>query len=208
MEQAVRVAQVSKSGSTKKLVELGAGFERLQMVKDIARDKYFEMKKNPLILPRPDEIEIRLAYILGLKSHLDLPVAGGQEMRYRLYSQITDKDIRKAEETIKKRLDGGKCTDVKKLVKWAPLKEKLEDDYFGYVDDINDEYQRQLEALDSESEGYNEQLKVILTGMEMAVSAFYQEAVQKILRGTPLPTKTKKETMAAMMALMKSKNRG
>lgn len=203
MEQAVRIAQASKSGSTQKLVELGAGFERLQMVKDVARETYFDMAKNPLMIPVPDETEMELAYMLGLKERLDLPMVVGQEMRYRIFSRITDKHIRKVEEKVKKRLDGRKCIDIKGLAEWSPLRDKLEDDYFGYVYDINATYQNRIERLDSGLEGYDGRLKMLLTEKEMKVDAFFQDAVQKMLKGSPLPAKTKAEAVTAMVDLTK-----
>ncbi len=199
MEKAVMFAKINKTGDLNQLVELGAGYEKLEKVKAIAARRCRMMRIFYWLGlgPKPDEIEVQLAYMLGLADRLQLPIAKNQQMLFRKFSTVTDRDIEQAAAEIEKNQAAHPEQEINALLAWQPLYEKLEEQYFGYVDDIRGQYLEKRETIDTHASDYDEQVAEVEREMKAATDSFYREAVQKLREHNPLPPKTREEAQVA-----------
>ena len=140
---------------------------------------------------------MQLAYMLGLADRLKLPIAKNQQMLFREFSTVTDKDIEKAAVEIENDLATHPGQEINALLAWQPLYDKLEEQYFGYVDEIRGQYLEKREAIDAHASDYDEQVAEIEREMKAAIDSFYRKAVQKLRKHNPLPSRTREEAQAA-----------
>ena len=104
MDVATRVVKSLKEGGLTELVDLKKALYRKQLVEEMADVRYLDIVENGSRKKKPDQVEVRLAFLLGLQKELDLPIDGTLQMRYRGYSQVTDNDLKFALESVRESL--------------------------------------------------------------------------------------------------------
>ncbi|WP_062260957.1 leucine-rich repeat domain-containing protein [Endozoicomonas arenosclerae] len=166
MELATRIVKAEKKGGVLELVKLQRDIYVKKLVEELADTRFAEIEKEyeddlksgkSLTVEqrrKPDQIEVRLAYLLGLQEKLDLPIESGQQMKWGWYSRITDEDLDKAHENVAEKLSIRTDEQViDSLLEWKVFSEELEQDYFGYIQDIGDKY---VELMTDEYSNLNE----------------------------------------------------
>ncbi|VVP19786.1 hypothetical protein PS862_03793 [Pseudomonas fluorescens] len=99
---------ISAADLETRLVKLAKGAARLDQVGEIARAEYraqAEKHRNDAGYPKPDEVEVHLAFETGLAKRLDLPWQS-EAMLYRRTARVDQKMIDTAYETIIERESG------------------------------------------------------------------------------------------------------
>ena len=90
---------------------------------------------------KPDQIEIRLAYVLHLRDALKLPIRAGQTMLYMAYSQVTKEDLEivPCVKISSPLLEGEKGTDfyLRELLNRQDFRDMLREEYFGHFEDTS-----------------------------------------------------------------------
>ena len=196
MEQAVLLAGVRREDDPASLVKLGAGFWRLKLVEEIADQEYQRQTgfKRVAMGHERDQVEVVLAYKLGLRDQLNLPLAANQHMLDRRYSEVTDRMLQEAGRSIEQELAAHPEREYRYLANWEPLREKLADLYYGDVDDINETYQDKFAEL-GDLPLADPAVTELKRAWEEEVEGFYMRVIKNIKQGTPLPYHRKDDVL-------------
>ncbi|WP_051786446.1 leucine-rich repeat domain-containing protein [Endozoicomonas numazuensis] len=213
MELAAKIVRAEKKGGVSELVKLQRDLYVKKLVEQLADDRFADIEREykadiesgkPLTKEqrrKPDQIEVRLAYLLGLQAVLDLPIESGQQMKWGWYSRITKEDIAKACDDVTNKLAARTEQQViDDLLEWKVFVDKLDGDYFGYIQDIGDKY---VELLTDEYDNLNEHefnifSKLLAQQQELEKKEFLREAAVKVVKGEPLPTRTKEQYLSEL----------
>lgn len=109
------------------LFAIGEGLFKLKVVDDIADREIAAQHSAGVPL---DEVEIRLAYQVGLRDRLDLP-AVAESMAFSRMANLDPDALDAAEVLVRRRLEGRESVDF--LVQWSPWQRALERDDTGAV---------------------------------------------------------------------------
>nr|WP_283777678.1 NEL-type E3 ubiquitin ligase domain-containing protein [Sansalvadorimonas sp. 2012CJ34-2] len=196
MEQAVQVAKVRRMDDPKPLLDMGVGLWRMKLVKEIAQKEYKNQQglKQLVTMHEADQIEIELAYLLGLRDSLDLPLAENQHMLNRSYSEVTDRMLDNARKKVETELKDHPEREYLFLAQWPPLREKLADLYFGDVDAINDAYQNKFVDLGDKPLESPEVIE-LKRAWEEELDDFYMGVIKNMKVGEPLPYHKQEEVL-------------
>ncbi|WP_062260954.1 leucine-rich repeat domain-containing protein [Endozoicomonas arenosclerae] len=141
MDTTARVASISKKGGLSELVELKKSLIRKEKVEALAKQKYQYICKHGDPYLVPDEIEVRLYYMLGLQKSLKLPIEDGQRMRYASYSQVTKDDLKAAVRSVYNSMQSYTNEDLcKDLLAWPEFVDKLKNELEDELETINEKY--------------------------------------------------------------------
>lgn len=110
---AAKSLAIEKNDPTE-LRSLGRQMMRLDEVKRIARDYVKNLSQDS---DKVDEIEVELAFQIGVREHLDLP-GSTKNMRYREYASISDQEMANAVDRVRVACSGTKLESY--LEQWAP----------------------------------------------------------------------------------------
>ena len=105
-----------------RLFSIGEGLFKLKVVDEIADAEIAVQRRND---PQMDEIEVRLAFQVGLRKRLDLP-AVSESMTFASFANLQPGALEAAEARVQKGLGSRESIDF--MVQWAPWQRALERD--------------------------------------------------------------------------------
>ena len=197
MFMAAKVAKLGKSGNLDDMIELKKAEIRRELVEDIAAAKYQDIVLNNKSSKKPDEVEVRMVYLLGLQKRLNLPIPPNQEMLYAYYSQVTDEDVEAAYQSVQKSMKNMQLDQVaKELINWPAFRDRLEEDYKGYSLEIGDKYYEQFEAAEkiiTEWDTKTKATEIMQKDQDETVKEQLQQLTLEYLSGNPRKPYTLKD---------------
>ena len=163
------------------LLSIGQGLFKLKMLDEIAAAEIEAQRRNG---GHMDEIEIRLAYHVGLRDRLAFPEVA-QSMRYAATANLGSESLAQAEAMVRHALTSSACVNF--LVHWAPWQNALErNDADGSYERVRYLHQRERDSLSIQpaevTEGeWIEELDGIQERQEVEVSRITRRMTREVL---------------------------